>query len=316
MSLGATPTATLLSFPAFQVEVPCQNTLTLDHAVYHRFTAPEDGWYSLHAVPVGPSFWRPRLAVLSECNSSQAIIAGYPQWSYPLCDEGDSQWRYHASASFHLQAGQSRIVVVGGETVNDAGQASLRLVRIGSTLMEGAQPLALGGNAFSVAAREPALPYPGACDDWSRDRMGNASRFSFIPPKTGTYRFSFCGSQRNFVAISPSPNLEHSTVTTAQGGCPGGNGGRITAQLQEGIVYYVSAGHAYGNYDACTSLTATVEYVDPCPADFNDDDVTDGVDLGILLAAWGTSARDITGDGTTDGVDLGILLAMWGACPD
>jgi hypothetical protein len=39
-----------------------------------------------------------------------------------------------------------------------------------------------------------------------------------------------------------------------------------------------------------------------------------GVDLGILLAGWGTAAADADGDGLTNGVDLGILLAGWGPC--
>jgi len=51
-----------------------------------------------------------------------------------------------------------------------------------------------------------------------------------------------------------------------------------------------------------------------CQADFNGDGHRDGVDLGILLAGWGTAAADATGDGVTDGVDLGILLAGWGTC--
>ena len=50
----------------------------------------------------------------------------------------------------------------------------------------------------------------------------------------------------------------------------------------------------------------------PNPIDLNDDGVVDGLDLGILLAQWGTaSAADFNGDGTVNGLDLGILLASW-----
>ena len=58
-----------------------------------------------------------------------------------------------------------------------------------------------------------------------------------------------------------------------------------------------------------------------CPADLNDDGVVDGIDLGLLLAAWGpcpTSGAcpaDFNDDGAVDGSDLGILLAAWGPCP-
>jgi hypothetical protein len=55
-----------------------------------------------------------------------------------------------------------------------------------------------------------------------------------------------------------------------------------------------------------------------CPADLNDDEVVDGNDLGLLLAAWGTCAgtcpADLNVDGAVDGNDLGILLAAWGPC--
>jgi hypothetical protein len=48
--------------------------------------------------------------------------------------------------------------------------------------------------------------------------------------------------------------------------------------------------------------------------DLNCDDVVDGIDLGILLANWGTSnpLADLNGDNFVDGQDLGALLAVWG----
>ncbi len=314
-SLGATQAATLLSFPAFSVGAPCQGVQTIHHAIYHRFTAPEDGWYSLHVIPTDSVSWSPRVAVLSACDATEAVIQGWPQSGYPLCDEGGGYGRF-TSASFYLQAGQARLLAIGGDTPNDAGSVTLRIARIGSTLMDGAQLLTLGDNAFNVAAREPALPYAGACGWYSDDRMDNASRFSFVPSKTGTYRFSFCGSNRYQVALSASPDLRIDTLITAAYGCAMGNAGRLTTALTAGTTYYLVAGYPYGNYDACYTRNATVEFVDPCPADLNGDNIVNGVDLGLLLAAWGTAEQDITGDGTTDGVDLGIMLASWGPCAD
>jgi hypothetical protein len=313
-SLGATQTATLLSFPAFSVDAPCAGTQTIHHAVYHRFTAPEDGWYSLHVIPTDVVTWQPRVAVLSACDATDAVIQGWPQYGSPLCDEGGGGGRF-TSASFYLQAGQARLLAIGGDTSNDAGSVTLRIARIGSTLMDGAQLLTLGDNAFAVAAREPALPYAGACGWYGNDRMGNASRFSFVPSKTGTYRFSFCGSGRSQIALSASPDLPINTLITASDGCPSG-GGRLTAALTAGNTYYLVAGFYYANYDACSTRNATVEFVDPCPADLNGDNIVNGVDLGLLLSAWGTADQDITGDNWTDGVDLGILLASWGPCAD
>lgn len=47
-------------------------------------------------------------------------------------------------------------------------------------------------------------------------------------------------------------------------------------------------------------------------ADLNGDGHVDGADLGLLLAAWGSSGPgDVNGDGVVDGADLGQLLAAW-----
>jgi agmatine/peptidylarginine deiminase len=68
-------------------------------------------------------------------------------------------------------------------------------------------------------------------------------------------------------------------------------------------------------------VAVTVTSIDaPCPADLNADRSVDGIDLGILLGAWGpctagACAADLDGNGTIDGVDLGVLLGAWGACP-
>ena len=49
--------------------------------------------------------------------------------------------------------------------------------------------------------------------------------------------------------------------------------------------------------------------------DLNGDSVVDGLDLTVLLAAWGPCAApctaDIDGDGTVGGLDLAALLASW-----
>ena len=49
------------------------------------------------------------------------------------------------------------------------------------------------------------------------------------------------------------------------------------------------------------------------PYDINGDGVVNGIDLGLLLAAWGTSneAADLNHDGTVGGADIGLLLVGW-----
>lgn len=60
-------------------------------------------------------------------------------------------------------------------------------------------------------------------------------------------------------------------------------------------------------------------YRSSCPADLNNDQVVDGLDLAILLGNWdgvGTTNGDLDCSLIIDGEDLAILLAAWGACPD
>jgi hypothetical protein len=65
---------------------------------------------------------------------------------------------------------------------------------------------------------------------------------------------------------------------------------------------------------AGSALQANLEF-SPLPsiADINGDGKVDGIDLGRLLGAWGSSAGggDLNGDGTVDGQDLAILLGEW-----
>ncbi|MDE0889478.1 MAG: S8 family serine peptidase [Phycisphaerales bacterium] len=74
----------------------------------------------------------------------------------------------------------------------------------------------------------------------------------------------------------------------------------------------VSGGYGY----AMTAMALGV-----APGDFNNDDVVDGRDLGILLANWGPCPKtncigDLNGDGVVDSADLGLLLAAWGTAQE
>ena len=308
--LGVSQTATLLSFPAYQFNDPCSGTVTIQHAAFHSFTAPQDGWYSLHLVPTDPTPWIPRVALLESCGAPQALSWQYGRNGRPLCSQGDSTLRQFASLSFQLAAGQSRIIVIGGNGVQDAGNARLHLTRIGDTPMDGAQQLQLGNNSHVFSALEPWLSYRSPCDGW----VYSSARFTFTPATTGMYRIGFCGTAHSVVAVSTSPYLSPQETVSEMNGCSN-SGGRISAALKAGTTYYVAAGSDF-TYDACWSYTATVEYIDPCPGDLNDSGDVDAADLSLLLTGWGTADADITGDGVADGVDLAILIAMWGACPE
>ncbi|MEC8321321.1 MAG: glycoside hydrolase family 16 protein [Planctomycetota bacterium] len=51
------------------------------------------------------------------------------------------------------------------------------------------------------------------------------------------------------------------------------------------------------------------------PADLDGDGWVDGVDLGLLIAAWGAPQPDLDGSGAVDGGDFGVLLAAWSPEP-
>jgi|GEM_PF-784731 len=62
----------------------------------------------------------------------------------------------------------------------------------------------------------------------------------------------------------------------------------------------------------------TLDSPSSCAADIappGGDGVVDSVDLGAILAGWGTPDADIDGDGTTTAADLSLVLAGWGVCP-
>jgi hypothetical protein len=53
-----------------------------------------------------------------------------------------------------------------------------------------------------------------------------------------------------------------------------------------------------------------------CPADLDHSGRVDGLDLGLLLAAWGTGdpTADFDGDGTVGCFDRAYLFGHWGPC--
>jgi hypothetical protein len=232
----------------------------------------------------------------------------------PACTPPENGWFVNSK---RMSQGESVIVVVGPESSNGSGNGQLQISRIGDSLVDNAMPISVGSNSFTFPAWGPTFSY--GCNYESV--VYDAVTFTFTPTVSGNYRIRTCGTTLHAIGTGTDPEFGASATNWSSNWCGSGiPGAQQTRHFSAGTTYYVCLGNPRvlwgSNPPSCSNQNVTVEYIDPCPADFNDDDVTDGVDLGILLAAWGTSARDITGDGTTDGVDLGILLAMWGPCPD
>ena len=70
------------------------------------------------------------------------------------------------------------------------------------------------------------------------------------------------------------------------------------------------------NVGRAFSTTELVRLVPIRLGDLNDDGYVDGIDLGMLLNAWGACAgtcpADLNDDGLVNGVDLGMMLGAWG----
>ncbi len=70
-------------------------------------------------------------------------------------------------------------------------------------------------------------------------------------------------------------------------------------------------GNTAGGFPACAPV---------CDSDIDQNHATDGIDLAIVLARWGTNPTDYpradcNHDGVVNGPDLAIVLGGWGTCP-
>lgn len=108
------------------------------------------------------------------------------------------------------------------------------------------------------------------------------------------------------VLFDPTPGAETWDIYTYEDdGLP---------HYQLGDVEFDSGGNLWVSTISEGVTRINVGRTTPAPSpDLNGDGVVDGADLGLLLAAWGTSspAADLNQDGVIDGADLGALLAAW-----
>lgn len=138
-------------------------------------------------------------------------------------------------------------------------------------------------------------------------RRSNALELSISPPRSADRADEIAAThaRRVGVAAVDLPGVRATVAESAERALPA----RV-APLR-------SALHA-----ACllVSLGAVCESTSACiQEDLDASGAVDGVDLGLLLAAWGpTSGRaaaDLDGTGVVDAADLGLLLGAWGDVP-
>ena len=119
-------------------------------------------------------------------------------------------------------------------------------------------------------------------------------------------------------------SLDGSEPGTSTGGkleTEPGAPGRITLTARalepiEGFADLVFFTRYEGGFTPLCSITLRHPVEPACTGDYNEDDLVDGQDLAVLLAAWNSigSEYDLTGDSFVDGQDLATLLARWGVC--
>lgn len=139
-----------------------------------------------------------------------------------------------------------------------------------------------------------------------------ASGYDFSGPVTFQWR-------RNGVAIANGPGGASPGGGTVAGASGALTSTSLSAELTVTGIRPSDAGQYTVEFtNGCGSAmseSATVTVANGCPADLSGDGTVDGVDLGILLGAWGAASADLSGDGVVNGIDLGILLGSWGLTP-
>ena len=111
-------------------------------------------------------------------------------------------------------------------------------------------------------------------------------------------------------------------LTGEQGAAYYASGNVASTSAPDNVQHIYVRGLAPGEYviqvsrlgSSGTAAPTGVAWFRPAPAaDANWDAVVDGLDLAIVLSAWGTSfaAADLNDDGTVDGLDLAVILANW-----
>jgi hypothetical protein len=162
---------------------------------------------------------------------------------------------------------------------------------------------------------------PWAAEDPAPQSVSSGSFLTL--PATCAAGFDFNGPvmfrwQRNDTDISNGPGGASGNGGTVSGASGSLTSANTTTTLTIAGIRPSDAGQYTVLFtNSCgtgISLPATVTVSSSCPADLNYDAAVDGIDLGMLLGAWGTPVYDLDGDGVVDGVDLGILLGAWGPC--
>jgi hypothetical protein len=240
--------------------------------------------------------------------------------------------QYGAQASVNVVGGQDYLIRVGTMTTQ-AGQFATRL-RFNAASVDNAtcaraiqvqagsvQPFATDGGSSDPVLR---------CDGSST--TGRGTWFKFTATAVGRLRATTCpdlgGSASDASSVTVFANCPSATAGVAPVACDNDacDGTTRGASVQMGVgqsVFVRVSSEESGIADAAIQGQLAFVFETSCIADFTNDRIVNGADLGTLLSKWGAqipsgspdSYLDLNGDGQINGGDLGVLLSKWGACP-
>jgi hypothetical protein len=187
----------------------------------------------------------------------------------------------------------------------------------------GAITVAQGTTNFDAStATNSALAIPSSCSANAAVTMSKDLWYRYVSDCDGTLTVSTCDLvQYDTKLVVYAASAACPTSATPIAACSDNELGcanaasSVRVSTVPGAIHYIRVGGVDGGGPGAFDVACQPR----CVGDFNDDRNVDGIDLGVLLSLWGSSASsggDLNNDGVIDGIDLGILLSRWGlGCP-
>jgi hypothetical protein len=280
-----------------------------------------DIWYTYEATQSG-------IITVSTCNAANfdTRLAMYEGDCENLqligCNDDGPGCGLTSTLETLVTQGETYLIRVGGFSGEGTGTLSIfygQLV-VPNDGCENASPITDGATSFStVGATTDGPPLPLDCDRGFGLSFVNDIWYEYVATCDGTVQISTCD------AASFDTRLAAYT-----GGCEaleivgcnddGEDCSGFTSILEFnatcGETYLIRVGGFITSGSGTLTITCDGTCGTPCPTDLDGNGVTDGGDLGLLIAAWNTAdpAADLDGNGVVDGGDLGLLIAAWGPC--
>ena len=294
----------------------------ISKASYVRFVAPATATYIANSC-AGTQV-DTVMSVLSTCGDAASEIA---------CDD-DGCGDLRSSVSWDAVQGETYYIAVGlWDPADPLGAEFTVEISTATPPLDPCDPAnigiaQIGDNIVVPDSASPAFDVTGSpcVFEFGADAIARAKFLRFIPSTSGLHLFEQCGDTGASVdarlALMTTCGDAQTILICDDDGCTGGLApftSRFEWELTQGQTYYL----AVGGFSATTAGPFNVVISGPtpqqCTGDLNNDLVVNGLDLGILLGAWGPCGApcpaDLNGDGAVNGQDLGILLGAWGACP-